>query len=274
MSDTQTPDASGDFVQSLARGLAILRAIGEAGGSLGVQVAAERTSLNRATARRLLKTLESLGYVHNHGREYRLSARVLELGYDYLANLGIAELVSEPLERLSDTLGEAVSVTVLEGHEIVYVARARPPRVMTVSLGIGARLPAWHTSMGRVLLSGLGDADFAQMLASEGIPAKRTHYSIDNPMQLTREIASVRAQGWCMVDQELELGLRSVAVPLLRDGRRIVAALNAATAHVGESPEDTLRRLLPHLQNVATEISGMLDHVQYEGLGRKSGEGQ
>ena len=265
MNSQQLPDAQGDFVQSLARGLELLRLVGASGGALGVAEAADKTGLNRATARRLLKTLETLGYLDHSGREYRLTSRVLELGYHYLTNLGISELVSGPIEALSDLLGEAVSVTVREATDIVYVARARPARVMTVSLGIGARIPVWHTSMGRVLLAALNDDELSHLVNDSLPDAPRTSYSIVDPGQFLSEIAGVRERGFSLVNQEFELGLRSLAVPLTRAGV-VVAALNVATAQVGETPEESQKRILPELQATARTIAALLEQVPRETL--------
>lgn len=265
MNTHSIPHTQGDFVQSLARGLELLRLVGASGGFLSVAEAADKTGLNPATTRRLLKTLEALGYLSYAERQYRLTSQVLELGYHFLTNFGISELVSGPIEALSDSLGEAVSVTVREGAEIVYVARARPARVMTVSLGIGARLPVWHTSMGRVLLAAL-DAQRLDELLSSWVPSPaRTAYSIVNKDLLREEVERVRAHGWSMVDQELELGLRSLAVPLQRAGS-IVAALNAATAQVGEKPEQSRERILPELLSTAETIGQLLEQVPRETL--------
>ena len=257
------PEAQGDFVQSLGRGLELLRVVGAQGGSLSVASASEETGLNRATARRLLKTLETLGYVSYSSRQYRLTSKVLELGYHYLANLGISELVAGPIEALSDALAEAVSVTVREGTEIVYVARARPARVMTVSLGIGARVPVWHTSMGRVLLAALDDANLERIVSSSFPSRPRTIHSLVEPEMFLAEIRSVRNKGWSLVNQEFELGLRSLAVPLKRSGT-VVAALNVATAQVGESPEESRLRVLSELQVTAATIGELLEQVPRE----------
>lgn len=260
MTERESQVLNGDFVQSLARGLEVLNFLGESGTGVSPPQVAEKTGLNRATARRLLKTLEAVGYVHRVGREFVLSSKILELGYHYLANLGISDLVTHPIEKLSAMLGEAVSVTIREGSEIVYVARARPTRVMTVSLGIGARLPVWNTSMGRVLLSALGDSVVATLIDNAQPLEKRTANTIVTTPEIVAEISTVRNQGWSMVDQELEWGLRSLAVPLSRGGQ-VVAALNVASANVGEGVLATRERILPKLTETGKEIDLILSQV-------------
>ena len=253
-----------DFVQSLARGLQILHAVAKNDGAHTLTSVASQTNLSRGTARRLLATLNQLGFVSKHGREFRLTSRVLELGYEYLSTLGIPALSAEPIRVLADDVGEAVSVTVREGQEMVYVARANPIRVMTVSLGVGARLPLWNTSMGRVHLSALADSDVREFLESIAPLTPSTTLTLVNVDSIVDRVRQVRDQGWCVVDQELEWGLRSVAVPLRQRGR-IVAALNVATAQVGETPNDTIARLLPSLHHTQQQIEWALDKAPHQG---------
>jgi len=253
------PEApSKDFVQSLARGLHILHAIAQNDGVHTLSSVASQTNLSRGTARRLLATLNELGYIGKHGREYRLTPQVLELGYGYLSTLGIPAICAEPIRVLADEVGEAVSVTVREGREIVYVARANPIRVMTVSLGVGAKLPLWNTSMGRVHLSALPDEDVLELLHSSAPLTPHTSLTLVSVDSILERVRQVRKQGWCVVDQELEWGLRSIAVPL-RQRHRVVAALNVATAQVGEDSDETISRLLPSLQHTQQQIEWALD---------------
>lgn len=251
-------DARGpDFIQSLARGLEIMEFLGRHRGEGSVAEVSQQTGLNRATARRLLLTLEELGYVRRTARSYELTARVLELGYRFIAGLGISDLVAEHLDSLAAELGEAVSLTVRDGDSIVYVARARLDKVMTVALSVGARLPVWNTSMGRVLLSSLPDKEIRELYQRSDVIAASTARTKKSVEDIMREVQSARDEGYCLVDQELEWGLRSVAVPVLRGGR-VVAALNVATANVYEETPATLERVLGSLARVATEISQIL----------------
>lgn len=261
-----TPEAvSKDFVQSLARGLQILQAVAQDDGIHTLSSVASRTNLSRGTASRLLGTLNQLGYVGKHGREYRLTSQVLELGYGYLSSLGIPAISTEHIRVLADDVGEAASVTVREGREMIYVARANPVRVMTVSLGVGARLPLWNTSMGRVHLSALADEDVRPLLEASAPLTPHTPLTLVDPDSILDRVRQVREQGWCLVDQELEWGLRSIAVPL-RQRDRIVAALNVATAQVGESPEETISRLLPSLHHTQQKIQWALDKLPDQGF--------
>lgn len=261
-----TPEAaSKDFVQSLARGLHILQVVAQEGGAHTLTSVASQTNLSRGTARRLLATLNELGYLGKHGREYRLTSQVLELGYGYLSALGIPSISAEHIRVLADDVGEAVSVTVREGLEMIYVARANPVRVMTVSLGVGARLPLWNTSMGRVHLSALPDEEVRHLLQADAPLTPHTPLTLVDPESILERVRQVREQEWCLVDQELEWGLRSVAVPL-RQRDRIVAALNVATAQVGEKPDDTISRLLPSLQRTQQKIERALDKAPDQGL--------
>ncbi len=250
MSAEPLPPPSSDYIQSLGRGLAVLEILGRGSASVTVQHVADEAGVNRATARRLLTTLETLGYVSRDGREFRLTAKVLGLGYSYLSALGVSDILSGVLKSLSNDLGEAVSVTIRDGDHIVYVARQSPDKVMTVSLSLGARLPVWNTSMGRMLLTALTEDDIRNLW--QGSPPLRaaTPRTITSLEDILRVVDGARESGWVMVDQELEWGLRSIAVPLRRNGK-IVAALNAATANVGEDALSTRERMLPALLDAA-----------------------
>lgn len=250
MTSPLPPGPSGDFIQSLGRGLTVLEILGQGDSPVTVQDVAEQAGINRATARRLLTTLETLGYVGREGRTFHLTAKVLGLGYSYLSTLGVSDILAGVLKDLSQTLGEAVSVTIRDNNEIVYVARQSPPRVMTVSLTLGARLPVWNTSMGRVLLTALSDDDIVGLWENSGPITPATPHTLTSIDAILAVVAQARVTGWTLVDQELEWGLRSIAVPLYR-GDKLVAALNAATANVGEDPEESIQRMLPPLLDAA-----------------------
>mgnify|MGYP000031598039 CR=1 FL=1 len=249
---------STDFIQSLARGLDILELCAANNGEVTVAEVATQTGLNRATARRLLLTLEQLEYLHRTGRSYRLTPRMLQLGYRYLAGLGISELVAEHLDSLAAALGEAVSLTVRDGDEIVYLARARLDKVMTIALNVGARLPVWTTSMGRVLLSALPDDEIRGLYPHTSPPQAATPQAKTALEDILVEVEKARRDGYYLIDQELEWGLRSIAVPVFRHGE-IFAALNVATANVAEDRANTLARVLPDLQATAVSVSGVLE---------------
>ena len=244
---------SPDFVQSLERGLAVIRAFGPGRDELTLSDVARATGLTRAAARRFLLTLAELGYVSSDGRSFSLRPRVLELGYAYLSTLGFAEVAAPHMEELVATVHESSSVAVLDGDDIVYVVRVPTTRIMTVTIAVGTRFPAYATSMGRVLLAGLAPDELAKFLAESDLRAL-TPSTLIGVEALTAEIDRVRARGFALVDQELEAGLRSIAVPI-RDSRgRVQAAVNLS-AHASRTTVEVLRdELLPQLQQTAAAI--------------------
>ena len=252
------PAANEDFVQSLARGLAVIRAFDGEPRELSLAEVARRAEIPRAAARRFLRTLNQLGYVRAvPGARFLLTPRVLELGYGYLSALSLPEIVQPHLDELSHQIGESVSVSVLDGTEIVYVARAAARRIMSVRITIGTRLPAFATSMGRVLLAGMPVDAVSDLLERAQLVAYTAKTTVD-PRDLFDALGAVRDQGWAMVDGELEEGLRSIAVPLRgRDGS-VVAALNASTSTGRGAPEDVRAALLPDLQRTASFIDSEL----------------
>jgi len=245
------------FVQSLERGLAVIRAFGPDDPALTLSDVARRTNLTRAAARRFLLTLVDLGYVRSDGKLFALTPRVLELGYAYLSSLSLPEIAEPHLERLAAEVRESSSVSVLDGDEIVYVGRVPTSRIMRVSINVGTRFPAYATSMGRVLLAALSEDELDAYLARAEIHPL-TPRAIATPEALRKELATIRAQGWALVDQELEEGLRSVAVPIRdRDGE-VVAAVNVS-AHASRATKDVVRKtLLPPLLETASRIEADL----------------
>jgi IclR family pca regulon transcriptional regulator len=220
------PAASDQYVQSLARGLAVIRAFDTDHPKMTLTEVAARTELTRATARRFLHTLVELGYVRTDGKIFALTAKVLQLGYAYLSGLSLPQLAQPHLEELSLELGESTSAAVLEGTDIAYIARVSTRRIMTVGITVGTRFPAYATSMGRVLLAALPPAKLEEYLAAAEI-RPLTPGAIGTRTALLAELDTVRAQGWCLLDQELELGLMSVAAPV-HDGPTVVAAINVS----------------------------------------------
>lgn len=248
-----------DYVQSLERGLAVIRCFSGETPALTLSEVAVATGLTRATARRLLLTLEALGYVRSEDRRFSLTAQALSLGYAYLSSLGIGELAQQPMQGLVERVHESCSVAVLNGMEIVYVARVPTKRLMTVSLSVGSRLPAYPASMGRVLLAGLSEEHLEQYLAEAKLEPL-TPYTIIDKDRLREIVTQVRQQGWALVDQEFELGIRSVAAPIRNRVGETVAALNVST-HAGRvSPADLRRKVLPLVKETADQISDLLAH--------------
>ena len=250
-------EQSRDYVQSLARGLAVLAAFDAAHPTLGLAAIAARTGLSRAAVRRLVLTLEHLGYVRPVGREYVLSPRVLELGFGCLGSLQLTDLAQPLVEQVAHRLGHSCSMAVLDGQSIVYVLRVPVRRVMTVALGVGARLPAYAASMGRVLLGALPPESLERWLA-ECRPAKLTPHTVTDARRLRRIVADVRRQGYCYVEQELELGLCSVAVPIRDREGRIVAALNASLPFHAGASRHAVDEVLPELRATALAIERCL----------------
>jgi IclR family pca regulon transcriptional regulator len=220
------PAASDQYVQSLARGLAVIRAFDTDHPKMTLTEVAARTELTRATARRFLHTLVELGYVRTDGKIFALTAKVLQLGYAYLSGLSLPQLAQPHLEELSLELGESTSAAVLEGTDIAYIARVSTRRIMTVGITVGTRFPAYATSMGRVLLAALPPAKLDEYLAAAEI-RPLTPGAIGTRADLLAELDTVRAQGWCLLNQELELGLMSIAAPV-HDGPKVVAAVNVS----------------------------------------------
>jgi IclR family transcriptional regulator, pca regulon regulatory protein len=252
-----------DFVQSLDRGLAVIRAFGPDRERLSLSQVARATGLTRAATRRFLLTLVKLGYVRSDGREFSLRPRVLELGYAYLSGLGMPEVAAPHLEELVAEVRESSSVSVLDAHHIVYVARVPTKRIMTVSISVGTRFPAYATSMGRVLLAGMSDEDLERYLAEADF-AQMTDRTVTDPERLREIIGEVRKQGYAIVDQELEEGLRAIAAPIHGAGGAVTAAINVS-AHASRVSMAAMRaELLPHLLETARRIEADL---RSQGLG-------
>lgn len=247
-----------DFLQSLARGLTVLRALGRArGDGLPLTAIAAATGLPRATARRCLHTLEVEGYAAHDGRLHRPLPRIMELGYARLSRLGFADIAEPHLRQLTGRVHQSASVTVLDGTDILYVARAATVRVMSVYITLGTRFPAYPTAMGRVLLAGLPKRDRTRLLKAAP-PGPLTRRTVTDPADLHRILDRAAADGHATADEELEEGLRSVAVPLKDAQGRVVAALNVAQ-HAGTAPlGETVEALLPALRETAAAIEADL----------------
>ena len=253
------PDAprAGDMMGGFAKGLAVLSCFGQGHERLTIAAAARLTGLDRATARRCLITLERLGYARFDGRCYALTARVLSLGHAYLASTPLPEQLQPFLDALAARIEESCSASILDGPEIVYIARSAQRRVMSISLGVGSRLPASCASMGRVLLAATTEAEVEAILQRSALAAL-TPRTLTAPDALRREIARVRQQGYCIVDEELELGLRSIAVPIRNRAGQVVAALNTGV-QTGRASVARLRdELLPELLDVQRQLAAIL----------------
>jgi IclR family transcriptional regulator, pca regulon regulatory protein len=241
------------FVQSLERGLAVMRVFSKEQPSVTLSEAATITQLSRATARRILLTLEQLGYVRVDGRRFVPTPRMLDIGYAYLASLDLWAAARPCMSELVERTQESSSAATLDGDDLVYVARVPSRRVMTIALSVGSRLPAYPTSMGRVLLAELPPSELDAYL-ERVCPAPLTPCTITDRARLRERIDEAREQGWCIVDQELESGIRSIAAPIRDQHGDAIAALNIG-GHAGRVTSHQLREeFLPLLLDAAAQI--------------------
>jgi IclR family transcriptional regulator, pca regulon regulatory protein len=246
------PERDGAFVQSLERGLLVVRALSSPEPQALSDVA-RTTGLSRAAARRFLLTLEQLGYVRQARGRFALTPRVLELGYAYLSSLTLPEVAQPHLERLVGEVQESSSVSLLDGDDVVYVARVATRRIMSVTISVGTRFPAYATSMGRVLLAALPDDEVDAKLSRADL-RKLTARTIISAEDLHDEIERVRRQGYAIVDEELEAGLRSIAAPIHDSAGVVTAAVNLSVQASRATVADMKRRLLPPLRDTAAAI--------------------
>ncbi|ALG12628.1 IclR family transcriptional regulator domain-containing protein [Kibdelosporangium phytohabitans] len=244
-----------DFVQSLERGLAVIRAFDADHPEMTLSDVAKVTGLTRAAARRFLHTLVELGYMRTDGKLFALRPKVLDLGYSYLSSLGLPDVAQPHLEKLATEVHESCSVSVLDGTDIVYVARVPTKRIMKVMIETGTRFPAHATSMGRTILAAQDPAWLDSFLATTTL-TPLTSRTITDATELRAELTRVSTQGWCVVDEELENGLRSVAAPIRNQGK-VVAAVNIST-HVSRPVDSVHTDLLPPLLATAEAISADL----------------
>ncbi|WP_439551403.1 IclR family transcriptional regulator domain-containing protein [Falsiroseomonas sp.] len=243
-----------DFLEALARGLAVLQAFGPERRQMTLAEAARAVDLPRATVRRALHTLVVLGHVESDGRLFRLTPQVLRLAAGYLGASGVSTVLQPLCERLAAEAGGPCSAAVLDGAEIVFVAYGRPRLMLNVSTMVGSRLPAFCTALGRVLLAHLPEAACAAALR----PFLVTPRTETDPARLRELVAAARTEGHALVEQEAELGFRSLAVPLPRQDGRVVAALNIGMPMEGETAEAFRARWLPVLRREAEAAAPLL----------------
>lgn len=248
-------------LQSLERGIAVLQVFSRERPALTLSEVARLTGVTRATARRILLTLEKLGHVRSDGRLFSLTPRVLSLGWAYLSSLNLWEVAQPLMEELVEQTKESCSAATLDLPDIVYVARVPTRHIMSIAISVGTRLPASATSMGRVLLSDLPEDELDSFLANYPLEPL-TDRTITDPDVLRKTLADVRKQGWALVDQELEVGLRSIAAPIRRADGRTVAALNCSASAPRVSVTELRQRFLPLLLHTAEQISASLGRRQ------------
>lgn len=243
-----------NFMTSLARGLAVIQAFSQRQRELTVSQISVKTGFSRAAVRRCLYTLARLGFASSDdSRYFHLTPRVLALGHSYLASMPLAAMAQPILENVSHILHESCSIATLDRMEIVYIARANVTRIMSIDLGVGSRLPAFCTSMGRVLMADLPEDKQNEFLAQ--VEYKRyTERTVASEEKLRQILRMVQRNGYCIVDQELEAGLRSLAVPIRNSTGRVVAALNVGTHAQRVSLQDLTMRFLPQLRAAAHEL--------------------
>jgi IclR family transcriptional regulator, pca regulon regulatory protein len=263
---------SPDYMQSLARGLQVLCAFNGERSRCTLSEIATQTGLSRAVVRRSLLTLQHLGYVAAEARHFFLTPRVLELGYSYLSSLDLTELAHEAMEELSQRVGESCSMSVLDDNEIVYVARVAVHRLMSVALGVGARLPAFATSMGRVLLADKSDSELSAWLCKNTFRPITAH-TVNKTRALRAEILKVRRQGYAFVSQELELGLCSIAVPIRSTTGRAVCGLNVSMRYSDNVQAVARKRMLPALHTTREAIEKAIARNGWEPLVSRSAYG-
>jgi IclR family pca regulon transcriptional regulator len=249
--------ADRDFILGLQKGLAVIECFDDEHERLTSADVAVKTGLSRAAARRCLLTLHKLGYAHYDGKLFTLAPRVLRLGYAYLLSASLPQLFQPFLEHLSEQVAESSSAAIMEGNEIVYLARAATKRIMSTGLCVGSRLPAYCTSMGRILLAALDEKTaldrIARMERPRLTPATRTGLE-----DLATIIDGVRRDGYCVVNQELDFGLNSIAVPVYNSMGRVVAAMNVASSPSRVPAEEMVERYLPALQELQKQLRPLI----------------
>ncbi|MBV9078271.1 MAG: helix-turn-helix domain-containing protein [Methylobacteriaceae bacterium] len=256
--DQELVDRHGpDFSEALARGLRVLTAFDATRRQMSLSDVAKVVELPRATVRRALYTLARLGYVEEDGRLFRLAPQVLGLASAYLASNGMSAVLQRAVEGIATRLGESCSAAILDGQEIVFVARAGPTRLLGAGIDIGYRLPAYCSSMGRALLAGLDAAELTAFLERTRLAAITPH-TITDRRRLREAIRRDGAQGYSLVEEEVEIGFRSVAVPVRRYDGRVACALNAGAPVDRVAAERLRAEFLPVLREVAAELGPLL----------------
>lgn len=253
----EAPNEDRDYVTSLARGLEVIRAFNRSKSSMTLSEVAERTAMTRAAVRRFLLTLVREGYASTDGKYFQLRPKVLELGFSLLASMDITEIMQPVVDELAQRLQESVFVAVLDEDHVRYVARATSQRVVSIGINIGSRAPAHAVSTGRVLLAGLPEEKLNAYL--DGVTIEKiTPHTVTSKVQLASLIEETRRQGWSIVDQELEVGLRSISAPIRNRSGETVAALNVCCPSVRLTTKEMQAQILPELLDAASRISRMM----------------
>jgi IclR family pca regulon transcriptional regulator len=243
-----------DFVNALARGLAVITAFGQQSEQMTLTEVAEKLELTRGTTRRFLLTLEALGYLRSDGKTFRLTPKTLDLGYAYLSSLPLWRTAQPIMQEVVNEIDESCSLGVLEDHDVVYIARIPPKHSTFIHVPPGTRMPAHLNAMGQVLLSGLSSTDLDQYLASAKLDAV-TQYTLVEPQAIRKKIERVAKDGYAISDQQLEIGMRSIAVPVRSKNGHMEASINATVGGNRAGREDLIKRLLPVLRRAASQLA-------------------
>jgi IclR family pca regulon transcriptional regulator len=246
-----------DFVASLEKGMLVIEAFDATRPKLTLSDVARLTGISRAAARRYLLTLTKLNYAEFDGRYFSLTPRILRLGYAYLSSTSLSAQVQPFLERISEETGESSSAAILDGDDIVYIARSATRRIMSIGLGVGSRLPAYCTALGRAILAHQSEQVRHAYLQRVRLEA-RTSRTITDKAEFEAALETTRSQGYALVNEELEYGLRSIAVPVVQGNGQVRTAINLSAQAGRVSAEDMKERFLPLLNSASETLRYML----------------
>ena len=253
----ETATLSRSYVESLARGLAVMRAFREQSDRLTLSDVARITGLSRAAVRRSLLTLEALGYAESNGRYFSLSPQVLTLAQAYLSSSPVPRVAQSFLEKVSEQLGQSCSLSILHHDEVIYIARSARKRIGSLHRDVGTHMPAHCTSMGRVLLAALSDKELDTFLATAKLES-HTRYTITDSVELRAVIEKVKRSNHCLVDQEFEIDLRTLAIPIQNASGRVIAAMNIAARASETGKKQMLDEFLPVMRDAAANMRPLL----------------
>jgi len=256
--NTSTGNGGGrSYVESLARGLAVMRAFREQSDRLTLSDVSRITGLSRASVRRSLLTLQALGYAQSSGRYFSLSPQVLTLAQAYLSSSPVPRVAQGFLEKVSETLGESCSLSILHHDEVIYIARSARKRIGSLHRDVGTHLPAHCTSMGRVLLAALSEKELDAFLSKAEL-ASFTRYTIIDKDELRSVLDRVRRDNYCLVDEELEIDLRTLAIPIHNAAGRVIAAMNVGARASQTTAAQMLDTFLRVMREAAANMRPLL----------------
>ncbi|WP_434694893.1 helix-turn-helix domain-containing protein [Pseudomonas sp. Z1-14] len=261
MNEEMTSERNADYIQSIERGLAVICSFSHQSATSTLTEVARRTGLSKPTVRRILLTLKKLGYAREGESGFSLTPKMLELGYAYLSSQSLTQIAQSRLEQLTDLLNESTALVALDGNDVIYLSRVHRHRITSITLAVGTRLPAYATASGHVLLAGQSVAALERYLSTVAFKAL-TDRTLTTRQALEQRIEVVRHRGWDAVDQELEMGRRSIAVPIRDMHGEITAALSLSCGTNARSFEEMCDLCLPHLLGAAAQISNSMGYRQ------------